>query len=1243
MNDAIGRDQNAMKGVGDKAADAEGGSVVLRASAGTSSGLESIGRVETASGSAFVIRADGSRLSLSSGVHLYAGDILETGENGSVGIIMADETSLSMGEKGSMVLDEMIYDPSTQEGSMALSVMKGVYTIVSGMVSKTDPNAMTINTPVGTVGIRGTQLGLEILDGRNLNVVMMREGDGYVGEVFVRNEAGLQVMNQAHQAIFIGSMDKAPAFLSPLDDAGVLRMFQSTLSYLPHASGRENDYNAPDLRHAEPLERFETNAAGTKPDESVIRVVESDYTKPRQAETAAVQATQPAPAPAPEVPPVAISREEPARVNEGPLAFDEALRTNEDEALSGRLSAFDPDNDVLSFTLTDGGGPKHGTVTINGDGSYTYAPDADYSGTDSFTYLVSDGRGGTTIATARVEIAPVSDVPELSVAAAAGAEDTSIPLSISAAVPGNEELAAVTISGVPAGAQLSLGIDNGDGTWTIAGDELNRLDSLTLTPPADWNGDASLSVTATSTDGGTATAGFDVSVAAVPDVPVLTVSAASGAEDTPIPLSISAAVPGNEELASIAISGVPAGAQLSTGTDNGDGTWTIAGGDLNGLDSLTLTPAADWNGEMSLSVTATSTDGGTATAGFDVAVGPVADLPVLSVSAASGAEDTVIPLSVSASVPGNEQVASVTIAGVPAGAQLSAGTDNGDGSWTLAGDDLAGLASLTLTPPADWSGDLTLSVTAISTDGGTADASFGVSVAPVPDVPELSVAAASGAEDAPIPLSISAAVPGNEDLAAVTIAGVPAGAQLSLGIDNGDGSWTLTGDDLDQLGSLTVTPPANSSADFNLQVTATSTDGGTATAAFGVSVAPVADQPTLQVTDATVDTGGLPTGDRLTGTAQPETLVGGGGNDTLIANAGNDVLFGDSSLRGPFTVPVDIQASLADADGSESLGVTVSGVPDGATLSAGADQGGGTWSLTPAELAGLSMTLPDGYNDDFQLQVAASTLDTDPDSGGTDAASAFAPLNFTFTGGDPGDDLLRGGTGDDVLYGGAGADDLRGEGDNDVLYGEAGEDALSGGGGNDVLWGGTGNDVLEGNAGADVLYGEAGDDALSGGGGDDVLYGGAGADQLAGNLNDDILHGEEGADVLYGGGGADALYGGAGDDRLEGDAGNDVLIGGAGNDVLVGGGGNADSFVFQPGAGHDTVEDYRAGETVRFEGSAFDPDNMTLTQQGDHVQIMFDDHPDMSVTLNDVDLSRGYEVTPDPESPALIVTFKDSA
>ena len=120
---------------------------------------EPIGRVESSTGKAEVVRADGTRETLQQGSPIFQGDILETGEDGSIGIVFADESTFSLGESGRMTLDEMVYDPGQQTGSMKVSLLQGAFTFVSGEIAKTDPNAMTMTTPTATIGIRGTAAG----------------------------------------------------------------------------------------------------------------------------------------------------------------------------------------------------------------------------------------------------------------------------------------------------------------------------------------------------------------------------------------------------------------------------------------------------------------------------------------------------------------------------------------------------------------------------------------------------------------------------------------------------------------------------------------------------------------------------------------------------------------------------------------------------------------------------------------------------------------------------------------------------------------------------------------------------------------------------------------------------------------------------------------------------------------------------------------------------------------------------
>ncbi len=284
------------------------------------------------------------------------------------------------------------------------------------------------------------------------------------------------------------------------------------------------------------------------------------------------------------------------------------------------------------------------------------------------------------------------------------------------------DTASVTISGIPAGAELSAGTVNEDGSVTLT---VDQLEGLTITPPANSDADFTLTVAVTTTDAdsgdtATVTETLTVTVDAVADTPSLTVDAASGSEDSAIALDITSALTDQDgsETLSITITGIPEGATLSAGTVNDDGSVTLT---PDQLDGLTITPAANSADDFTLTVTATSTDGtdtATQTAELPVTVTGVADEATLETAAASGDEDSAIALSIDVTNVADGDTASVTISGIPAGAELSAGTVNEDGSVTLTVDQLEGL---TITPPANSDADFTLTVAVTTTDADSGD------------------------------------------------------------------------------------------------------------------------------------------------------------------------------------------------------------------------------------------------------------------------------------------------------------------------------------------------------------------------------------------------------------------------------------------------------------------------------------------------------------------------------------------
>ena len=100
--------------------------------------------------------------------------------------------------------------------------------------------------------------------------------------------------------------------------------------------------------------------------------------------------------------------------NDPPAAGNDSFAVDEDAVLVVGATAsvltndVDPDGDSLSAVL--GEGPSHGTLSLNDDGTFTYAPDADFNGTDAFTYRATDGQLESNLATVTITVNPVNDV-----------------------------------------------------------------------------------------------------------------------------------------------------------------------------------------------------------------------------------------------------------------------------------------------------------------------------------------------------------------------------------------------------------------------------------------------------------------------------------------------------------------------------------------------------------------------------------------------------------------------------------------------------------------------------------------------------------------------------------------------------------------------------------------------------------------------------------------------------------------
>ncbi|MBT3765391.1 MAG: hypothetical protein HOB79_14775 [Rhodospirillaceae bacterium] len=174
-------------------------------------GGDAIGAVDVVTGSATVTRVDGTKSPLAKGDPVFQGDTIETGDGGSIGLIFIDDTTFALGESGNMVLDEVVFDPATKDGNFAAKVSEGIFSFVSGQISKAGVDNMTLETPVVTIGIRGTKgAGKAGPEGTQNSVSLLPNADGSVGEMSVATQTGAPVVISAVGATVAASSASAP-------------------------------------------------------------------------------------------------------------------------------------------------------------------------------------------------------------------------------------------------------------------------------------------------------------------------------------------------------------------------------------------------------------------------------------------------------------------------------------------------------------------------------------------------------------------------------------------------------------------------------------------------------------------------------------------------------------------------------------------------------------------------------------------------------------------------------------------------------------------------------------------------------------------------------------------------------------------------------------------------------------------------------------------------------------------------
>jgi VCBS repeat-containing protein len=350
-----------------------------------------------------------------------------------------------------------------------------------------------------------------------------------------------------------------------------------------------------------------------------------------------------------------------------PSAAADAYTTLEDTVLNVAAPGVlandtDVDGDALTSILVSG--PSHGSLTFNADGSFSYTPNANYNGSDSFTYKANDGSLDSAPILVSLTITAVNDPPVSDPSAAADAYTTLEDTVLNVAAPG--VLANDTdVDGDALTSILVSAPSNGSLTFNANG-------SFSYTPNVNYNGPDSFTYKAN-----------DGSLDSAPILVSLTITAVND-----VPVAVNDSFTMNEDA-------VLNGNLASNDTASGDGgnVWSLTTAASNGLavvnanGTFSYTPNANYNGPDSFTYTITDADGDTSTATVSITITAVNDAPVSDPSVAADTYTTLEGTVLNVPAPGvlandtdvdGDPLTSILVSG-PSNGSL---TFNADGSFS---------------------------------------------------------------------------------------------------------------------------------------------------------------------------------------------------------------------------------------------------------------------------------------------------------------------------------------------------------------------------------------------------------------------------------------------------------------------------------------------------------------------------------------------------------------------------------
>ena len=119
------------------------------------------GVVKSRLGTVEIVR-DGKPLPVVVGTRLQAGDVVKTSQNSGVGLMLKDETRMSLGANSQVALEKFSFDANTYAGNLFINVIKGKFAMVCGLVAKNNPTGVQVKTPTSTAATQGSSFVVEV-------------------------------------------------------------------------------------------------------------------------------------------------------------------------------------------------------------------------------------------------------------------------------------------------------------------------------------------------------------------------------------------------------------------------------------------------------------------------------------------------------------------------------------------------------------------------------------------------------------------------------------------------------------------------------------------------------------------------------------------------------------------------------------------------------------------------------------------------------------------------------------------------------------------------------------------------------------------------------------------------------------------------------------------------------------------------------------------------------------------------